>query len=359
MGFWNKAAKGVSTWAKEKNAVREAEKLEKARKLREAELAKNAEQALKSKAAEAETIKKAKDFQQKVDEDWNAEVAKQLKTEMDYIRNANNEEVLKHFIDTFGLSRDDAIALYNNPTKSKLRAHYNEKYKDAYYRSAYKQAGHDWKSYNYENNYGYKRYPKTEVPINEAPNPEVPKDPSNTGLILKKALSGAGNLAKGTPAFIFGNGGPRSAAVGALGGAYATDENADPDVRLRNILTGALLGFGLKKSYNGLRRNADKIGMNIPSIGLLTKEGLVDAGILTPGLYSNEIKNGIGNVYNALVPKKSNDSNAPSPQMPIPEQAPVNPNWETPVNPSGGAPVDTYQQDALEYERDPYSNYNF
>lgn len=97
---------------------------------------------------------------------------------------------------------------------------------------------------------------------------EVPKDPSNVGLFLKKALT-SGNV----DGAVYG---------GAIGYQYP-DEDASASTRLMSALAGAVAGgYGVPIAGKGLK--ALKIP-NLPSVGsILNKQKMVSLGRKLPAV---------------------------------------------------------------------------
>lgn len=112
--------------------------------------------------------------------------------------------------------------------------------------------------------------PKLKAPINATTTAtiEVPKDPSNVGLFLKKALTSAN--ADGA---IYG---------GAIGYQYP-DEDASASIRLLSALSGAVAGgYGVPIAGKGLK--ALKMP-NLPSVGsILNKGNMVSLGRKLPAV---------------------------------------------------------------------------
>lgn len=125
------------------------------------------------------------------------------------------------------------------------------------------------KRFDEKHNKGLVEPPKAEtVNATTTATTEVPKDPSNVGLFLKKALT-SGNV----DGAVYG---------GAIGYQYP-DENASAPTRLMSALAGAVAGgYGVPIAGKGLK--ALKIP-KLPSVGsMLNKQKMVSLGRKLPAV---------------------------------------------------------------------------
>lgn len=268
-------------WADSKEAEN-AIKLEEARKSRETELPELIKKAEKFREERLKKINEYKNLRSSFDQDWGIALNKSVDNEMAYLKalkGVDDNSAIEYLSNNYHLPEDEATILYKSLSKGKLKKYQNKVYKDAYYTSHLKEHAPDYKEYK-----DYKDYVilnnntrnATEVvtPKPEAINTtttattEVPKDPSNVGLFLKKALTSAN--ADGA---IYG---------GAIGYQYP-DEDANTGTRIRSALLGALAGgYGVGLAGKGLKTLKKP---NLPSVGsMLNKQNMVSLGRKLPAV---------------------------------------------------------------------------
>lgn len=268
-------------WADSKEAEN-AIKLEEARKSRETELPELTKKAEKFREERLKKINEYKNLRSSFDQDWEIALNKSVDNEMAYLntlKGVDDKTAIEYLSNNYHLPEDEATILYKSLSKDKLKEYQNKAYKDAYYTSHLKEYTPNYKEYK-----DYKDYvipnnntrnatevvtPKPEtVNATTAATTEVPKDPSNTGALLKKALTSA-NI----DGAVYG---------GAIGYQYP-DEDASTGTRLGSALLGALGGgFGVPIAGKGLK--ALKIP-NLPSVGsILNKQKMVSVGRKLPAV---------------------------------------------------------------------------
>lgn len=268
-------------WADSKEAEN-AIKLEEARKSRETELPKLIKKAEKFRKEKLNKINEYKNLRSDFDQDWKIALNKSVDNEMAYLKalkGVDDNSAIEYLSNNYHLPEDEATILYKSLSKGKLKKYQNKVYKDAYYTSHLKEHAPDYKEYK-----DYKDYVipnnntrnATEVvtPKPEAINAtttattEVPKDPSNTGLLLMNALKNFN-----TDGAVYG---------GAIGYQYP-DEDASTGTRLMSALAGALAGgYGVGLAGKGLKTLKMP---NLPSVGsMLNKQNMVSVGRKLPAV---------------------------------------------------------------------------
>ena len=271
-------------WADSKE-VENAIKLEEARKSRETELPELTKKAEKFREERFKKINEYKNLRSNIDQGWGIALNKSVDNEMAYLnalKGVDDKSAIEYLSNNYHLPEDEATILYKSLSKDKLKEHQDKVYKDAYYTSHLKEYAPDYKEYkDYKdyvipNNNNTRNATEAATPEAEAINTtarattEVPKDPSNVGLFLKKALTSAN--ADGA---IYG---------GAIGYQYPDeDEDANTGTRIRSALLGALAGgYGVGLSGKGLK--ALKMP-NLPSVGsMLNKQNMVSLGRKLPAV---------------------------------------------------------------------------
>lgn len=347
--------------------LKEAIELEEARKTRKDDLAKLTEKEKEYRTAESKRIAEYENFGKTLDTDWETELNSSVDGVMAYLnalRGIKDKEGIDYLSKTFHLPEDEATTLYKNlsegNSKDRLRELYNNVYKQSYYISHFHKHEPKYEEYikygdyvipnNTTRNATEVVTPKAEA-ISPTANttPEVPKDPSKTGVLLNNILSGAAtgskNLSKALLKGAYDNHALYGAYVGGAGGAgytYNNNENPTYSDYLKNALLGATIGAGAFAVPSATLRALSKSGSS-PTTGSIFRAGVKYGAVPTAVGTGGQIYDYIKNVFNPPVPEKPSQSN--SLQMFTPEQ--------TPANTNGGIPVGTNQQDTSEYNRKP------
>lgn len=361
--FVRKSNKYLKERMADNKEVENAIKLEEARKLKETELAELTEKALKSREEKLNKIDQFKNLRKETDKNWKAAVNKSVNNEMAYLnalKGVDDKTAIGYLSDVYRLPEDEAVTLYKSLSKDKLKEYQNKVYKDAYYTSHFKDNTANYKEYK-----DYKDYvipnnttrntteavtPEAEaISVTANTTPEVPRNPSKAGLLLKNILSGTGtgskNLSKALLKGAYDNHALYGAYVGGAGGAgYTYNKNEDPNYLdyLKNAALGAALGAGAFAVPSATFRALSKSGSS-PTTGSMIRAGFKYGVVPTSVGMSGPIYNYTKNAFNSVVPEKPSQSN--SLQMFTPEQAPANTNGE--------APVGTNQQDTSGSNRKP------
>lgn len=271
-------------WADSKEAEN-AIKLEEARKSRETELPELIKKAEKFREEKLNKINEYKNLRSDFDQDWKIALNKSVDNEMAYLKalkDVDDNSAIEYLSNNYHLPEDEATILYKSLSKGKLKKYQNKVYKDAYYTSHLKEHAPDYKEYkDYKdyvipNNNNTRNATEVVTPKPEAINTtttattEVPKDPSNVGLFLKKALTSAN-----ADGVIYG---------GAIGYQYPDkDKDKDTSTRLMSALAGALAGgYGVGLAGKGLKTLKKP---NLPSVGsMLNKQNMVSLGRKLPAV---------------------------------------------------------------------------
>lgn len=361
--FVRKSNKYLKERMADNKELENAIKLEEARKFRETELAELTEKAKKFREEKLKKIDKFKNLRKDIDKDWKTELNKSVDNEMTYLnalKGVDDKIAIERLSDIYRLPEDEATILYKSLSKSKLKEYQNKVYKDAYYTSRFKDNTANYKEYK-----DYKDYvipsnttrnateavtPEAEtISVTANTTPEVPRNPSKAGLLLKNILSGTGtgskNLSKALLKGAYDNHALYGAYVGGAGGAgYTYNKNEDPNYLdyLKNAALGAALGAGAFAVPSATFRALSKSGSS-PTTGSTIRAGFKYGVVPTAVGMSDPIYNYTKNAFNSVVPEKPSQSN--SLQMFTPEQAPANTNGE--------APVGTNQQDTSGSNRKP------
>lgn len=270
-------------WADSKEAEN-AIKLEEARKSRETELPELTKKAEKFREERLKKINEYKNLRSSFDQDWKIALNKSVNNEMAYLnalKGVDDKSAIEYLSNNYHLPEDEATILYKSLSKDKLKKYQNKAYKDAYYTSHLKEYAPNYKEYkDYKdyvipnNNNNTRNATEAAIPEAETINTtarattEVPKDPSNVGLFLKKVLTNAN--ADGA---IYG---------GAIGYQYP-DEDTSIDTRIGSALLGALAGgYGVGFAGKGLKALRKP---NLPSAGsILNKQKVLSLGRKLPAV---------------------------------------------------------------------------
>lgn len=271
-------------WADNKEAEN-AIKLEEARKSRETELSELTNKAEKFREERLKKINEYKNLRGSFDQDWEIVLNKSVDNEMAYLnalKGVDDKSAIEYLSNNYHLPEDEATILYKSLSKDKLKKYQNKAYKDAYYTSRLKEYAPNYKEYkDYKdyvipnnNNNNTRNATEAAIPEAEAINTtarattEVPKDPSNVGLFLKKALTSAN-----VDGAIYG---------GAIGYQYP-DESANTPKRLLSALSGALAGgYSVGLAGKGLKALKKP---NLPYVGsILNKQNVLSLGRKLPAV---------------------------------------------------------------------------
>lgn len=303
--FVRKSNKYLKERMADNKEVENAIKLEEARKLKETELAELTEKALKSREEKLDKIDQFKNLRKETDKNWEAAVNKSVDNEMTYLnalKGVDDKTAIEYLSDVYHLPEDEAVTLYKNLSKDKLKEYQNKVYKDAYYTSHFKDNTANYKEYK-----DYKDYviPEAEaISVTANTTPEVPRNPSKAGLLLKNILSGIGtgskNLSKALLKGAYDNHALYGAYVGGAGGAgYTYNGNDDPSylAYLKNAALGAALGAGAFAVPSATFRALSKSGSS-PTTGSKIragfKYGVVPTSVGMSGPIYNYTKNAFG-----------------------------------------------------------------
>ena len=357
-----KGSKYLNERYKNNEELKNALKLEADRKFRKDELQGLTKNAKDTRQKELKNRDTAKTIREGIDTAWETELNSSVNDVtgfLDALKGIDDKTGIGYLSKMYHLSEDEATKLYKSLTKGnskgRLRDLHNKVYKEPYYISHLNE-----KTANYKEYKDYKDYvipknttrnaTKAVTPEAEAVSttanttPEVPKDPSKVGALLKNILSGAGtgskNLSKALLKGAYDNHALYGAYVGGAGGAgytYNSNENPSKLDYLKNALLGAALGAGAFAVPSATLRALSKAGSS-PTTGSMFRAGVKYGAVPTAAVYGGPIYDYTKNAFNPPVPEK------PS-QMFTPEQ--------TPANTNGGIPVGTNQQDTSEYNRKP------